>query len=236
MFELFGIFGEKEAQFLIVRHIRFFAVAQFFGQALRQNAQQRIREVERVHAHVQQARDGLGRRIGVQGRENKVARERGFHAHRNSFLVARLADHDDVGVGPQKGPHDEREVNAGFAVDLDLAQPFLRDFYRVFYSPDFGVRRVQVLEDGVQCGGFAGPGGATHIKQAVGLFDRPNDPLFVVGGQAQLVQRNGFPGGQDPHHHVFHTTGRRNGGDPKLDVQRSIFFELDLAVLRLAML
>ena len=37
------------------------------GQSLGEDAQQGIREVERVHAHVEQAGDGLCGRVGVQG-------------------------------------------------------------------------------------------------------------------------------------------------------------------------
>ena len=120
----------------------------------------------------------------MQGGEHQVAGERGFNAHGHGFFVARLADHDDVGVSPQEGAHHEGEVNARLAVDLNLAQAFLRDLDRVFCCPDFGVGLVQVFEDGMQRGGFTGAGGAADVEQAVGLFYRSNHTLFVVRGKA----------------------------------------------------
>ena len=78
----------------------------------------------------------------MQGGEHHVAGERGFHTHGDGFMVARLAHHDDVGVSPQKRPHEHGKVDAGFFVDLHLAQAFLRDLDRVFSGPNFGVWRV----------------------------------------------------------------------------------------------
>ena len=70
MAQLFGIFGGKQAQLFGVRRVALLAVAQALGQALGQDSQKRIGKVERVHAHVHQAGDGLGRRVGVQGGEH----------------------------------------------------------------------------------------------------------------------------------------------------------------------
>ena len=83
---------------------------------------------------------------------------------------------------------------------------------------------------------FTRPGRATNIKQTVGLLDGFNDPLPVMRRQPQLVQRDGFTGRQNPHDHVLDATGRRNGGDSQLNIERAILLELDLAVLRLAAL
>ena len=49
--------------------------------------------------------------------------------------------------------------------------------------------------------------------------------------QPQLVQRDGFTGRQNPHHHVLNATGGRNGGDPQFNIERPILLELYLAVL-----
>jgi hypothetical protein len=66
-------------------------------QALRQDPQQRIGEVERVHAHIQQPHDGFRRAVGMQRGEHQVAGKRGFDADRHRFLVAHLTHHDDPG-------------------------------------------------------------------------------------------------------------------------------------------
>ena len=107
----------------------------------------------------------------------------------------------------------------------------MRDFNRVFTGPDFGFGPVQVTKDRVQCGGLAGPGRTTNIKQTIGLFNGFHHPLSVVRRQPQLIQWNGFACGQNPHHHILDATGRRNGGDPQFDVERPVLLELYLAVL-----
>ncbi|EXI67246.1 MAG: hypothetical protein AW08_02081 [Candidatus Accumulibacter adjunctus] len=43
------------------------------GETLRQDAEQRIGEVERVHAHVEQAIDRFRRTVGVQRRQDQMA-------------------------------------------------------------------------------------------------------------------------------------------------------------------
>jgi hypothetical protein len=181
-------------------------VSSLAGQALRQDAEQGVGEVERVHAHVQQAGDGFGRAVGVQRGEHQVAGQRGFDAHADGFLVAHLADHDDVRVGAQEGAHHQREVDAGLAVDLHLAQALLRDFDRVLGGPDLGVRRVQELQHRVQRGGLARAGGAADEEQAVGLA-RPSSRgapgcAAVPSLSAGSVRRR-----QDPHHDVFDAAG-----------------------------
>ena len=88
----------------------------------------------------------------------------------------------------------------------------------------------------MQRGGLARTGGAADVKQAIGLFNGSDHPLHVVRGQAQFIQRNGLTGGQNPHHHVFDTAGRGNGGHTQFDIERAVLLELDLAVLRLAAL
>jgi hypothetical protein len=66
-------------------------------QALGQDAEERVGEIERVHAHVEQADDRFRRAVRVQSREYQVARQRGLDARRNRLLVAHLPDHDHVG-------------------------------------------------------------------------------------------------------------------------------------------
>ncbi len=110
------------------------------------------------------------------------------------------------------------------------------DFNRVLSGPDFGVWCVEELQYGVQGRRFAGTGWAADVKQAIWLADGRFQARLVVRCQAQFFQRNGLARRQDPHDHVFHATGRRNSGNPQFDIQRAVFLELDLAVLRLAAL
>jgi hypothetical protein len=152
----------------------------------------------------------------------------------NGFLVAHLADHDDIRVGSQESLHDHGEIQPGLLVDLYLAQALLRDFDRILGGPDLGFRRVDVTQRGMQCGGLARAGRAADEEQAVGLGDQFLDLAQVVVRQAQLVERNRFACRQDTHDHVFHAAGGGDGGDAQFNVERAEFLEFDLAVLRLA--
>ena len=156
------------------------------------------------------------------------------HLHR--FRIADLTNHDDVRICPQKRFHRDGKGQARLWIHLHLTQAALGNFNRVFRRPDLGVGRVQKLQNGMQRGRLAGAGRAAHVKQAIGLAHGGLQPRLVVRGEAQLFQWDRFTGRQNPHHHVFHTAGRRDGGDAQLDIQRSVFLELDLAVLRLAAL
>ena len=55
------IFHDERLEFLRIRRVALLAVAKLFGQPLGQNAEQGIGKIERVHANVEQASDGLGR-------------------------------------------------------------------------------------------------------------------------------------------------------------------------------
>ena len=68
--------------------------------------------------------------------------KRSFDAHRDGFMVARLADHDDVWICTQKRAHEHGKVDAGFFVDLHLAQTFLGNLNGVFRCPNFGIWRI----------------------------------------------------------------------------------------------
>ena len=206
MLQIIRVFFDEGFDLVGIGCVFFFAIAELFGQALRQNAQQRIGKVKWVHAHIEQANDGLGRAVGVKRGEHQVACERGFHAHTHGFFVARFADHDDVGIGTQEGAHDHRKINAGFFVDLHLAQAFLRDFHRVFCCPNFGVGLVEKFQHRVQGGGFARACGAANVEQAIGLGDGFFKALAIVRREAEFIHRNGLASGKDTHHHIFHTT------------------------------
>ena len=236
MAQFLGIFGHKGLQRSLVWHIGRLASAEFFGQSLSQNTQQGIRKIEGVHAHVKQSGDRLWRRVGVQGREHQVPGQRGLYAHGHGFLVARLADHDDVWVSTQESPHHHGEINTGFFIDLHLAQAFLRDLNRVFDRPYLALGPIQVAENRVQRGGLARTSGPADIKQSVGFGNGFLDLRPVLRREPELAQWYGRASAQNAQHHVFHPAGRGNGGYPQLDIQRPIFPEFDFSVLRPAAL
>ncbi len=233
MLQLLAVLGDEVPDFGRLGHIGLPAFgADALGEALREDAEQRVGEVERIHAHVEQADDRLRRAVGVQGGEHEVAGERGLDADAGGLGIAHFADHDDVRIGAQEGAHDHGEIEAGLLVDLHLAQPLLRDFDRILRRPDLRVGRVEHLQHRVQRGRLAGTGRAADEEEAVGLRHGRLEALLVVRQQAQLLQRDRLARGEDAHHHVLDAPRRRQRRHPQFDVERAELLELDLAVLR----
>ena len=141
-------------------------------QTLCQHAEQRVGEVERVHAHVEQACHGLWRAVGVQtwrapGGQLEMTRRPSLAV----FFVADFTHHDHVGVGAQEGAQRLGEGPVDLGVHLHLAQAGLGDFHRVFGSPDLALGHVDVAHGRVQRGGLARARGADAQEHAVGPLD-----------------------------------------------------------------
>ena len=84
-----------------------FAVeADFADQALGDDAFDGGGDQERLEAQVEQAGDGAGGVVGVQGAEDQVAGQGRLHGDLGGFLVADFADQDDVRVLTQHRPED----------------------------------------------------------------------------------------------------------------------------------
>ena len=111
-------------------------------QTLRQYRQQRVGKIEGVHAHVDQAGDGLGSAVRMQSRQYQMPGQRRFNGNLGRFLVADLAHHDDVRVGPQEGSQGLGKSPVNLGIHLDLTQIGLRYFDRILSSPDLALRRV----------------------------------------------------------------------------------------------
>ena len=66
--------GGEEVDFFVIRFVGLLAgCTQGSGKPLGKNSQNRIGEVEGIHAHIQQPYNTLGGTVGMQGRENQVA-------------------------------------------------------------------------------------------------------------------------------------------------------------------
>jgi hypothetical protein len=210
--------------------------AQAAHQALRQDAQQRVGKVERVEADLEQPRDALGRRVGVQRAQHQVAGERGLDRDARGFLVAHLADHDDVGVGAQEGAHGGGEGPADARVHLHLAQALLRDLDRVLGGPDLALVGVDVAHQRVQRGGLAAAGGAADQDQAVGLGHHARRSARLPGLRPMLSSGMGLePASRRS------TTSSSPRAVGTVTTRSSVLRaaearEVDLAVLRLAVL
>src|SRR5712691_12193661 len=228
--EQFGaVFLENVLHLVRGRRVSLLAFsAQTLSQPLREDPEERVGEVEGIHAHVEQADDRLRSAVRMQGGEHEVACQRSLDARTGGFLVAHLADHDDVRIGTQKRFHHGREIEAGLFVDLDLTQALLRDFDRIFRRPDLRIRSIEKTEDRVQRRRLARAGRAADEKQTVGLAHRFFELRQVRRRQAQLVDRNGLARRENTHDHVLDAALRRDRRHAQFYVERPEFLEFDL--------
>jgi hypothetical protein len=165
--------------------------AQLAHQALRHHAQQRRRQQERFDAHVEQAGDGRGGVVGVQGRQHQVAGERSLHRDLRGFQVADLADHDHVRVLAQDRAQGLGEAHVDARVDLGLADADQVVLDRVFHRHDVGGGRVQARQRRVQRGGLARAGRAGDQHDAVRLVDQAVELRQQGGLHAQVRSGRG---------------------------------------------
>ena len=139
--------------------------------------------------HAQNAVDGFTGIDRVQGAEDQMAGFRGAQGDFHRVAIAHFADENDLGRLAQRGAQavDVRiEINAQFT--LVERRPIVRMniFHRVFQSDDVeGLGCVDFVQNGGQCGGFAGAGGAGDKNQA-GFFLRDELENFR---ELQLIQR-----------------------------------------------
>lgn len=113
----------------------FFAYAA--DEALGHDAFNAACDEEWFDAHVQQACHCAGSVVGVQCGEDEVACERCLDGGFGGFLIANLADHDDVGIVAEDCAEAGCEVQSDFGVDLDLIDAVDVILDGVFYGDGF---------------------------------------------------------------------------------------------------
>ena len=129
-------------------------------------------EQERLDAHVSQTGHGRQGIIGVDRREHEVPGQGRAKADLGGFAVADLADHDDVGILPQKGPQCRGEGQPDLGLDHDLVHALEFVLDRVFDRADVDRGLVQQVEAGVERRRLAAAGRPGHQHQAVRSVDR----------------------------------------------------------------
>ena len=138
--------------------------------------------------HVDDAVDGLGRGVGVQGAEGQVARLRDAQRRLDRLQVAHLADEHDVGVLAQGGAQRVGE-GVGVRVQLALVDHALlvrvQVLDRVLDRDHVLVALVvDLVEHRRERRRLAGAGGPGHQHQAARLVADGGDHR----GQAQLLE------------------------------------------------
>ena len=220
------------------RHVeRLLAVrAQPARQALRDDQADRGRDGVGLHAHVDQARQGLRRIVGMQRGEHQVAGLRRLDGDLRGLEVADLADHDDVRVLAQEGAQRRGEGQADLGVDVDLVDARQLDFRRVLGGRDVGVFAVEDIEAGVQRHGLAAAGGAGHQDHALRLGQVLEVQLLLERLVAQRIDAEHALDGIENTQHDLLAEQRRAGADAEVDGAGLRQPHLDAAVLRHAAL
>ena len=110
-------------------------------QALREDAEQRVGEIERVHAHVEQADDDSGALLVCSVANTRWPVSEASMPIERGLLVAHLAHHDDVRVGAQERRIAAAKVKPIFG--------FICTWRRPFCVISTGSSAVQILVSGV---------------------------------------------------------------------------------------
>ncbi len=84
------------------------------------------------------------------------------------FLVANLADHDDVGILPDNRTQAAGESKPDFRQHVNLVDPFDLVFDGVLDGDDLLFRGADAIERGIESRRLAAAGGTRHENHAVG--------------------------------------------------------------------
>ena len=153
--DLRGVF-EREADLLqIFLRIagRVLAIrAQHAHQPLRDERPHRCGDQERLHAHVDEARDAADGVVRVQRAEHQVPRERGADRDFRGLEVAHFADHDHVRVAAQDAAERGGKGKVDLRLDRNLDHAGELVFHRVLDGHDAPLAGVERGEKRVERG------------------------------------------------------------------------------------
>ena len=138
--------------------------------------------------HVDEAGNGAGGVVRMEGREDEVACKGGLDGDLGRLEVTDLADHHHVGVLTQEGAQHLGERIAGLRVDRHLDDSVHIVFDRFLGGEEFGVDLVDAPQDRVEGGCLAGAGRTGNDEDSVRLLDIHRDLLIDVFGQADVLE------------------------------------------------
>ena len=123
-----------------------------------------------------------------------MAGERRAQPDLRRFLVAHLADQNDVGILPQSRAQHAREGEFDLLVDLHLVDARQAVFHRILHGDDLAVDRIEFGERRVQRRGLAAAGRARHEDHAGGALQQLAEAREHAGRHAEAVQaeQSGF--------------------------------------------
>ena len=164
----------------------------------------------------------------MEGAKDQVAGERGADGDFGGFEVAHFPDHDDVGVATEDGTKAGGEGEVDFGADGDLHDAGEFVFDGVFDGDDAAVLGIELGEEGVEGGGFAGAGGAGNEDDPVGFFEQGFGFAAKVGLELEAVEVEFFLA-EKSQGDAFAFDGG-DGGDADVD-ELATDLEVDPAIL-----
>ena len=117
-----------------------------------------------------------------------MARERGLNGDLCRLEIARLPDHDAVGVLPQKCAQDARERETDRFVHRHLHDPFEIVLDRLLRGEQFGIDRVDLAQTGIKRRRFSRTGRAGRDENSIRPLDDFENVIVDVVGHAQHLQ------------------------------------------------
>src|SRR3989339_121040 len=135
------------------------------------------------NTNINQAADGGGTIISVEGTENKMPSHGRLDGNLGGFHIPDLADHDDVGILPEKGLERCGKGHAHFFFDIDLVDPLKVELHRIFGGEDLGVFAVERVEHRIEGYRLAAARGAGNEQQSLGPVD-----AALKGGKGFLLK------------------------------------------------
>ena len=202
-------------------------------QALGQRQLQGTGEQEWFDPHIDQARNGADRVIGMQGAQHQVPGQGGTHGNRGGFAVANLPNHDDIGILTQHCAQNRCKIKAQFRPHRGLVDSGQVIFDWIFDGDNITLRLVQMLQSGVKSGGFAAPGRPRRQQHAVGQSQHTPEPFQRFLLHSQVFQGEVQRGWIENTQHDLLTKVGRQGGDPDIHPP-ALADHTDAAVLRTA--
>src|ERR1051325_2268593 len=157
-------------------------------QSLREHAVQAGDEIIRLDAHIEKSPDHVNDVVGVDGREDQVARERRLDGDLRGLRVAYLADHNLVRVVAQDGTKPAREGEPLLFVDGNLRDAVQLVLDRVFDGDALVFFVPDLVQGSVKRGRLAGAGGPGDEHHPVRLGDVATKLPDILVGEPDDVQ------------------------------------------------
>ncbi len=138
--------------------------------------------------------DGLARVVCVQRAEDKESGLGSGESEGDGFEITHLTYKHDVSIFPQGGTQavsEGRGLDGDFPLSDDTALVAVHELDRFFHRDDVaGEVRVDVVEEGCECGGFSRSGGTGDEDQSGAHVSE----FLYHSRDIQILQRGNFSG------------------------------------------